>query len=435
MQLSRSLSFAPTTAVTNTQPGLELGVCAIPPVPTSHYAAAQPFVPSYQSLVAWPPTPIPLGSLHAPQLDITAPASAVQPLLSSQLQSQNAELGLDLIASDTSNRQWNPCNNSFPQGSFVQNFSTQFAAETNNLAVSWAFIVRSHRGGSADASSWKHGQKIGRKCIGIIICNGPRCQAIHRPKTKPKALAQQLQDTCSLCGGNFLHMTCNVVSMLHTWKGGVHYRNGGVHQHAQPPAAHLSLQETKEFRDIVTAHPDAGPAALRVGTARLDGTARPAADITPLLNNIGRIAYQRRKVRDTEGVYIGGDEFMAAIGTFNREHPGFIVLMETIPLAIIVLQNDFMRRQSANVFLHKQEAVNGFHTDSAHKYFNSRAFLMITSCYSSVMQQWIPVVASWIPNGSADSLRPHFVVLFRGMYTEARREGKALIDDDFIMVG
>jgi len=424
MDLSRSLSFAPLSAIPNVP---NFGTTVAPSMQSLHFVQPQPFMQSNLTLSAWPPTPIPLGGQHAPLVEV--------PPLESPPHLQMAEHGGTQMVTNQTAGLWDPRSNSYPQGSFVQDFSPPSSSEKRHLPVSWAYTGRSTRHGSKDASTWQHGQMSQRKCLGILRCTGTRCIAKLRPKTQPEILQQQLLKKCSLCGSNFVHITCDIVSTLHIWKGGIHYQNGGVHEHAQPPAAHLSLLEAEEFRDIVTSHPNVGPAVLRVGTARLDGTARPAAEITPLLNNIGRIAYQRRRVRDSEGQYIGGDEFMAAIGNFNRENPGLIVKMESIPHAFIVMQNDFMRRQSANVFLRKQEAVNGFHTDSAHKYFASRSLLMLTSCYSSVMQQWIPVVASWIPSGSAVSLCPHFEVLFRGLFFEARREGKDLIDDDFIMVG
>ena len=93
----------------------------------------------------------------------------------------------------------------------------------------------------------------------IIKCDNPDCQVVIRPQTRPDGIENQLQRGCT-CAAALRHFECDVTSTLVYWLGGVKFSNHGQHAHRRPAhILHLSGEESRRFKEIVTAHPTVGP--------------------------------------------------------------------------------------------------------------------------------------------------------------------------------
>jgi len=419
-QLVPSVSVASLLQSLLQQPAPVVAATAMLPAVTGHQNKIGTLAPTQSE--QWPgvaPMPIAAPASRVPNVPIMGPFSKAG-LSASRTPAYRTE-------------PWDPFTNPYPQGNFEQDFSHEIVKLSNNLLVGWAFRnLSGSRHGDPTAESWQKGKVSSRRCLGVLKCVA--CDNVQRPKTEVAALTVQLTNNCN-CGSRLEHMTCDVVSKRYTWKDGVHYINGGEHQHPLPSQHRLSHGQQSQFATLVATNPKATPSELAVGIEQLNGTAKAAGEIAPRLFNKDALRYERRKVHNEHGHYTGGDEFLAELSALHGQFPGYIMAMECLPPGpYIIVQSDWMREKSANVVLQKEEPVNGFQTDVAHKFWESGALLLITSCYSSMMRQWVPVLISWIPSGSTDAMCPHFMALLRGLSRELRRRGQSLKDEHCMTV-
>ncbi|KAJ7884708.1 hypothetical protein B0H13DRAFT_2537126 [Mycena leptocephala] len=322
----------------------------------------------------------------------------------------------------------------WPDGDFSRIFPLEFVEAHDNLRVHWACETLGGSGGSAQAETWADGKVTRRRCQGIIECTSRACNIIVRPQTRAKGITKQLSQPCS-CGEDLVHYPCNVISTLHTFKDGVHYRNGGFHAHARPTVRlHMSRKERDDFGKIVEQNPAAGPIKLLVGRPGIDGPADSVADITPVLLNVERIRYERRKV--LKGVRgHGGDNFIKAFAKFEENHPEFIREAQFGEVTVIVMQTPFMAAKLVKATI-DAEAVNGIVSDAAHRVWReANSLLIVSSTYEPArLKCWIPGIMSYANGGTAEHYRIHFFHLFDGMAQECGNRGIDVTDDLFANV-
>ncbi|KAJ6462670.1 hypothetical protein C8R47DRAFT_1239841, partial [Mycena vitilis] len=172
----------------------------------------------------------------------------------------------------------------WPDGDFSRLFSLEEAEACDNLRVHWASepLSGGSGGGSAQADTWPEGKITRRKCQGVIACTNPSCDILIRPQTRAAGIRKQLAEPCS-CGHALTHERCGIVSVLHTFKHGVYYENGGFHSHL-----------------------------------RVHGPGQSVADISPVLYNSQRIKYERRKILKGSGGNGGADNTIASKGLGAR---------------------------------------------------------------------------------------------------------------------
>lgn len=281
--------------------------------------------------------------------------------------------------------------------------------------------------GDPDATDPFKGKVTRRMCQGIIKCNNPDCQIIIHPQTTDKGLIKQLEQLCH-CGWSLEHITCPVGSQHYCFKDGVLYQNGGFHTHDQPTyTLHLSPNEQKQFKKLVSLHSktDALKLAVGVGTSN-----EKATDISPVLLNVDRIRYEKRKVINPSADGLG----LEMLAEFDTKHPGFLKSSYIGTTTVLSFQTSWMTWQLAQDII-LSEPVNGFITDAAHNYWKmSDALLIVTSVYSQHLHQWIPVLFSYANGGTEDHYQLHFITLFNSLDAECKRQGRQISNEMFASV-
>ena len=273
--------------------------------------------------------------------------------------------------------------NSWPNDTIKRDFTWKEFEATGQLLSHWAA-----KGGGGDqrgdvsAGMWERGKRSTRDCLGIIQCDNEDCDYAVRPFTTRQRINQQLEKSCEICGMSLGHRECGVRAVLWKWLGGVHYEQNGSHDHERPPRIlHLSKSERQTFVQLVEQHLKTGPQGLAVGVPGLAGPGQSAAEISPALLNIDRVAKERQKVKK-EHDSSNGDDFIASFAKFTTEHADFVLLEIIGSITVIALQSPFMVSQ-----LVQEEKldlpINGFVNDAAHGWWKERNhLLMITSVYS-----------------------------------------------------
>ncbi|KAJ7321627.1 hypothetical protein DFH08DRAFT_1033568 [Mycena albidolilacea] len=292
-----------------------------------------------------------------------------------------------------SEHQLDPEWDAWPDGDFARTFTLEFVEAHDNLRVHWACKTLGGSGGSAQANTWKEG------------------------KTRAKGILKQLTEPCS-CGAARVHHPCEIVSTLHTFMGGVHYQNGGYHSHARPTVRlHMSKKEQNQFSKIVEQNPTAGPLKLLVGLPGTDGPGESVAEITPVLFNVERIKYERRKILNASRSRMG-DNFLK----FGD-------------VSVIVMQTPFMASRLVKSTI-DDEAVNGIVSDAAHRVWQERNSLLIVSSTfePNCLKCWVPGIMTYANGGTTEHYRIHFFHLMDAMADECDTQNITVTDDLFANV-
>ena len=308
----------------------------------------------------------------------------------------------------------------WPNDVIQQDFTWKEYEFTNQLMSHWAAKVGGgDRKGDISAGMWERGKRSTRDCLGIINCNNEDCHYAVRPFTTRQRIIQQLEKRCEICGASLIHQDCGIRATLWKWSGGVHYEQNGSHDHGRPPRIlHLSKSEHQKFVQLVEQHPKTGPRGLTVGVPGFGGPGQSAADISPALLNIDRVAKERQKVKKEHDT-TNGNDFIASFANLTTEHADFVLLEIIGSVTVIALQSPFMASQ-----LVREEKldlpINGFVNDAAHGWWKERNhLLMITSVYSPEVACWIPGLMSFTNGASTDHFKWHFLALFESIAEEA----------------
>ncbi|KAJ6523273.1 hypothetical protein DFH09DRAFT_1420994, partial [Mycena vulgaris] len=325
----------------------------------------------------------------------------------------------------------------WPDGDFSATFSMPFVEQHDNLHVHWASAPLGGRGGSTEAPTWEGGKVTRRRCQGVIECESDACAVVTRPQTRRTGIEKQLAQACA-CGEKLVHHACDVVSVLHTFQDGVHYQNGGTHDHSRPTVRlHMGKKERQEFTRIVRDQPATGPLRLLVGRPGVNGPGDSVADISPVLVNADRIKYERRKILQGRGPGgHGGDNFIKEFAKFEAANPGFIRTSQFGLVSVIVMQTSFMAARLIKSSSVDAEAVNGIVSDAAHGVWRERnSLLIVSSTYEPVqLKCWVPGIVSYSNGGTIQHYRIHFFELFVSMAEECDARGIEVTDDLFANV-
>ncbi|KAJ7086352.1 hypothetical protein B0H15DRAFT_782057 [Mycena belliarum] len=321
---------------------------------------------------------------------------------------------------------WDP----WPNGDFHRTFTWKEFHASGQLAVNWACEpIGGDKSGRDDAVEWSRGKKAGRRCRGIIRCANPTCSIIVRPQTRMRGIQKQILESCR-CGSELIHADCGIVSRLYSFAGGVHYINGGLHDHLRPThILHLTRGQREKFTRIIQDHPNIGPLSLLVGRPGLHGPEPSVAEISPVLFNKDRIKSERRAVKQ-EG-NLGKSEF-EEFAQFERDRPGFVVFSQFGAVTVVVMQTPFMVTQLVKNHMILRDAINGIVSDGAHGYFiDPTALLLMSSSYCLDLDCWVPGIMTYANGATQEHFFFHFLVMFESMASYAGSQGRTITDSDF----
>ncbi|KAJ7753231.1 hypothetical protein B0H16DRAFT_1835398 [Mycena metata] len=341
--------------------------------------------------------------------------SAPPPVIE-QTEKQDSKLKVD----------WTP----WPDGEFERDFTWAEFHATGELPVHWACeALGGDKRGSDTADDWSDGKKTRRRCRGMIRCKSAVCTIVVRPQTRMKGIQKQLLQSCR-CGGKLYHKECGIISTLFAFSGGVHYINGGTHDHARPThILHLTSGEREKFAQIVQDHPKVGPLALLVGRPGMNGPEASVAEISSVLFNKDRIKSERRAVK-RQGNLPHSD--FAQFAQFELENPGFVIFSQFGAVTVIVMQTQFMVSQLVKNHIISRDAINGIVSDGAHGYFlEHNALLLMSSSYCLGLDCWVPGIMSYTNGGTQEHFFLHFLAMFESMASHAAKEGRRITDSDF----
>ncbi|KAF5323682.1 hypothetical protein D9619_012867 [Psilocybe cf. subviscida] len=325
-------------------------------------------------------------------------------------------------------RQWDY----WPDGAWECDFSIEEHEETKRLMVHWATVGScGDTTGSVYADNWKEGFCTRRRCLGIIQCDNPDCRIRIRPQTEEKRIQEvQLQGPCR-CGGELFHIECNIRDERWRWRGGVHYRHLGKHDHDAPThLLHVTKDEKRKFQDIVIKNPKAKPLALIVGAPGFDGPGESVAKISPIYGNAHRVAKDRREIIKPKGP--GEGEFLNEFANFLQSNPAFLVHSHfNNGIFVFSFQSEAMRKPLVKAE-RLSEPVNGIVNDAAHGFWRNRQhLLMVSSSYSEKLKCWVPGMISFTNGATAEHFRQHFLAFFISVAREAEAEGVPVTDERF----
>lgn len=320
----------------------------------------------------------------------------------------------------------------WPDGDFEEDVDWTMWKETGKLRSHWAAKVSGgYRKGSEFADTWEGGKRSTRQCLGIITCDNDDCEMVIRPQTTPEGISSQLLRRCR-CQGILQHKPCPIRSSLWTWNDGVHYSNGGDHNHPRlTHVLHLLPREQVQFDRIVASHPTVGPLGLVVGVPGLKGPGESVADVSDVLLNAERVRKERQKIKVGNGR--GGDSFVAEFAKFTEDRPGFVIYSQLGTVTVVSLQTPFMAaRLVKNTRL--EGPVNGIVSDAAHGWWlQTTSLLIVSSCYSPELLCWVPGLFSYTNGASAEHYKYHFLALFQSMAHEA--DGRQILITDEMFSG
>ncbi|KAH6908510.1 hypothetical protein BKA70DRAFT_1222704 [Coprinopsis sp. MPI-PUGE-AT-0042] len=359
---------------------------------------------------AYPHPPVPPSSTSA--MHHTAPTQPIlpqppvpQPKLPAapSLPSQGANDGVE----------WD----GWPDGEFERSFTHAEFEATKHLQTHWStFVSGGDRKGKENADSWEAGRRATRDCNGIIKCDGPGCEVLTRPQTKPSGVAKQLQQAC-ICGG-------------------VHFSNDGYHNHPRPThVLHMTASESKRFTEFVTRNPRAGPTRMFAGLPDETGQLRSAADISPALSHPDRISKEKQRVKRGQRAD-GTNGPFSELQQFDERYPNFLRKSVVGSTTVLCLQTPWMQSQlaadiddGAEPFLLRSEvrkdgAINGILTDAAHGWWKDRTnLLIVTSLFCTRLCRWVPTLFSYSNGATSKHYEVHFLALMESTAEICKEKG------------
>lgn len=318
----------------------------------------------------------------------------------------------------------------------------------NLFAMHWAFRNRggNHDKGTVESAVAESGHLTKRTCLGLFRCpnwnrEGRPCKYVVRPKTKPHAFRGQRNEVCPM--GNckkapLEHVPCHVSQHIRVFKDGATFRNIGHHTHGRPSVVpHLTPTERKDARAVMESNPKLGPSALRTGRPDMVGPTPNLRSITPVLGNRGRIAYERKLMKDGGKKGRGMLEHaVEKIKQITERYPGVIREASLAPGPVyFTLQTDFMAEMSLHMDFDYTRPNNGLITDAAMKYFKDDMFtVIITSGYSTRMLKWAPVLITVVGGQDTEHYERHFDHLVASIADRCAELGIEFNDEMLSMV-
>ena len=297
-------------------------------------------------------------------------------------------------------------------------------------AKDWAFSSWAwHSNGNIDRKESIHPQ-LGKaeihQCYGVLKCT--MCSKTVHPKTWTSDVKAQVFEGCG-CSGDLQWLTCEAQCYRFVIKeDGVEYsiwEHAGSHNsHVRPPGGRCSPWVRNAVDQQVTWHH--GASAYQLQTGDLGPGSVPPHQISPTLADPRAAQYELSKSREHLGIKLkshkGGFHFMRALSEWNMELlVPFIIDSNIAGPSYIVLQTPFMNHiinESVDDWIKDPKTgsvaiQHGFVTDIDHGYFRDRN-LMVSCAFSGSdgMEEWVPVLYSWLSGLDAPHHQPHFRKLF-----------------------
>ncbi|KAI0085310.1 hypothetical protein BDY19DRAFT_996853 [Irpex rosettiformis] len=323
--------------------------------------------------------------------------------------------------------------NDWPTGYQRREITLPASSNSGRLRHTQSKWVTRSTGYRANAEA---GRAERRGCLGVLQCD--TCLSLKRPNTQKDSLGAQIAANCSRrrCPNPQLrHIQCQAYTLqwmvkddtgdtILVWE---HY---GEHHHPRPPGGPLSNEEQDKLDAQVSLRPDASTHQLRTGTITRGSV--PLADITPVLANPRRARTEVAKSRDRLGLqpesHKGGVGFLKSIGTLFDEtiREPFLLSSGMVCPAYVTVQTAFMREVLADAVRDWLQAAaigpdagrHGCVTDGDHSFF-TQGNLITTCMFSSTMNQWVPVLYTWMLHMDTDHYFVHFQQLNAGLILAA----------------
>lgn len=322
-----------------------------------------------------------------------------------------------------------------------------------HFTVHWAMRTKGSQkrgkycAGDAEAEDSALGKCTRRKCLGVFRCpNWNRtpnpCMFLDRPNTKAKAFEEQRYHVCPLqsCGKSILeYVPCAVTQSYVIWKHGATFDQSGPHLHPRPSVLkHLTPTERTTLHNVLSVNPKLKGSALRSGGPNMVGPVPNVRKISSALGNLGRIAYEVQKFRNSATKGMSATEKVFFHFTdLQKSHPGIIRQSSLGPNPIhITIQSDFMRRLSFQPEPDFTKSNNGLVTDAAMKFFRNGKLMVvvITSTFDPDTAKWQAVCMSVIAGQTTEHYAVHFFTVFGGIHERCVHLHIEFIDDFLAMV-
>ncbi|TBU36908.1 hypothetical protein BD309DRAFT_984636, partial [Dichomitus squalens] len=265
-----------------------------------------------------------------------------------------------------------------------------------------------------------------RICMGVMRCR--KCGHWLRPfTTKPKRLEQLHHTPClnAQCKaiGAVDHIQCDAAVYIyeaqHDGQRFKVWEHSGMHVHVRPPREKMTRWEESAVDEQVLRRPGASVHQLRTGDATPGSV--PLANINPRLADprAARNAVEKSKARLglTSGGSKGGRAVLRELGGLNNKlGMRFIIESSFSGPTYFTLESPFMLnviRDSVQDWIVQDDSGSdagrhSFCTDGDHSFFAGTGTLLATCAFSTVIQQWVPVLYTWIDALDTDHHRPHF---------------------------
>ncbi|KAF7288965.1 hypothetical protein MIND_01413100 [Mycena indigotica] len=329
--------------------------------------------------------------------------------------SSESEASEDSVTSGEGNlrRPWNPR----PDGQFTRKVSRAWPADIP---------------GSRRAEKPEDGWHSVRKCLGVMKCHGRD---------------GQLSRGCPVCHGKIIEHKCRVKCESWVYRTGAIFKHHGIHHHDNAPAIHLSQREDRNFQQIVHEHPRMGPVKLLTGRPGINGPGDSVANISPVLDNPGRIQYERRKLIKP-AIRLNSKYFLPALEKLRQENPEWTISYEgSNGVQLVILQSNWQRRMAVKNSISTEavngivtdachdfismEAVNGIVTDACHDFFTERTHLLFLSSTfeAQFLKCWIPILICFSNGASAEHYRLFFAFLFAAIVARCKEKGIKFTDE------
>ncbi|KAF7310175.1 hypothetical protein MIND_00391100 [Mycena indigotica] len=345
--------------------------------------------------------------------------------------SSESDASEDSVTSGEGNlrRPWNPR----PDGQFTRKVSRAWY-ERHKFTLHGAWEGQGRKPadipGSRRAEKPEDGWHSVRKCLGVMKCVSNTCGVIIRPQTKQHGRDRQLSRGCSVCHGKIIEHKCRVKCESWVYRTGAIFKHHGIHHHDNAPAIHLSQREDRNFQQIVHEHPRMGPVKLLTGRPGINGPGDSVANISPVLDNPGRIQYERRKLIKP-AIRLNSKYFLPALEKLRQENPEWTISYEgSNGVQLVILQSNWQRRMAVKNSI-STEAVNGIVTDACHDFFTERTHLLFLSSTfeAQFLKCWIPILICFSNGASAEHYRLFFAFLFAAIVARCKEKGIKFIDE------
>ena len=313
-----------------------------------------------------------------------------------------------------------PTHERFPQG------NQRYTNNSKTFRSSWIM----HDYGFTKSSSSNQKATL-QSCLGMFECPMPDCNFRRNPLLPSSGRKKhRIPDrpagkvvACPLHKCPLLHVPCTALCKLIRKKDkdilegddNTEVIHTGQHTHQLPLEQSVSKSALTELEKIVHISSEATPSQLLHGNQ--DGR-RPARELHPALNNLGRLAYHSKKFKPASRNMITLKNIMKWEENYGVK---FLKVASLKHPATIIMQFPFMEE------LCRSNSEYAFQTDTLESVIRDADFpsmcVTFTSTYSFLLGRHVPVLMTVSFGREAIHYKSHFMELFRSL------DYKCFIDD------